>query len=156
MAFKNAIIDDRLDKKYSLSYIYAEHTDDWYGRQYHKFPYDWDIVIDEELDCWFMNCMYFDDPKLDYAKLDKSLWVLYYKGEVIKIILDRDFRIKTNGTLYDIVWKILSIKNNKILNEKEIIELLKDILKVYGVNGFWTEKEECTIYVREEVLGEYI
>ncbi|ULO01860.1 hypothetical protein AVANS_1241 [Campylobacter sp. RM5004] len=156
MAFKNAIIDDRLDKKYSFVDICIRYSNDWYLRQYRKFPFEERIVIDEELDCWFMNCMYFDDPELDYAKLDKSLWVLYYKGEVIKIILDRDFRIKINGTLYDIVWKILSIKNNKILNEKEIIELLRDILKVYGVNGFWTEKEECTIYVREEILEELL
>ncbi|MBZ7993133.1 hypothetical protein AVBRAN9333_05410 [Campylobacter sp. RM9333] len=156
MAFKNAIIDDRLDKKYSLSYIYGEHTNSWYGRQCHKFPYDWRIVIDEELDCWFMNCMYFDDPELDHAKLNKSLWILYYKGEHIRIILDYDIKQEIDNVVYNRVYKILSIRDNKTLSEKEIIALLREILAVYKWDGSLDEKEECTIYVREEVLKDEV
>ena len=156
MAFKNAIIDDRLDKKYSLSYIYGEHTNSWYGRQCHKFPYDWYIVIDEELDCWFMNCMYFDDPELDHAKLSKSLWILYYKGEHIRIILDYDISQEIDNVVYNRVYKILSIRDNKTLNEKEIIALLREILAVYKWDGSLDEKEECTIYVREGIFEELL
>ncbi|MBZ7981627.1 hypothetical protein AVBRAN12640_03640 [Campylobacter sp. RM12640] len=156
MAFKNAIIDDRLEKKYSFVDICIEHTNDWYLRQHHKFPFEERIVIDEELDCWFMNCMYFDDPELDHAKLNKSLWILYYKGEHIRIILDYDISQEIDNVVYDKVYKILSIRDNKTLNEKEIIALLREILVVYKWDGSLDEKEECTIYVREEVLKDEV
>ncbi|MBT0882905.1 hypothetical protein [Campylobacter sp. 2018MI13] len=156
MAFKNAIIDDRLDKKYSLSYIYGEHTNSWYGRQHHKFPYDWYIVIDEELDCWFMNCMYFDDPELDHAKLNKSLWILYYKGEHIRIILDYDIKQEIDNVVYNRVYKILSIKDNKTLSEKEIIALLREILAVYKWNGSLNNDKEFKAYIIDEVFEDIL
>lgn len=53
MAFKNAIIDDRLEKKYSFVDICIKHTNDWYLRQHHKFPFDykWDGSLDEKEEC---------------------------------------------------------------------------------------------------------
>ncbi|MBT0879888.1 hypothetical protein [Campylobacter sp. 2018MI27] len=156
MAFKNAIIDDRLEKKYSFVDICIKHTNDWYLRQHHKFPYEERIVIDEELDCWFMNCMYFDDPELDHAKLNKSLWILYYKGEHIRIILDYYIKQEIDNVVYNRVYKILSIRDNKTLSEKEIIALLREILAVYKWDGSLDEKEECTIYVREEVFKDEV
>ncbi|MBZ7975515.1 hypothetical protein [Campylobacter sp. RM12637] len=156
MAFKNAIIDDRLEKKYSFVDICIKHTNDWYLKQHHKFPFEERIVIDEELDCWFMNCMYFDDPELDHAKLNKSLWILYYKGEHIRIILDYDIKQEIDNVVYNRVYKILSIRDNKTLNEKEIIALLKEILVVYKWDGSLNNDKEFKAYIIDEVLGEYI
>ncbi|MBT0884281.1 hypothetical protein [Campylobacter sp. 2018MI10] len=156
MAFKNAIIDDRLEKKYSFVDICIKHTNDWYLRQHHKFPYEERIVIDEELDCWFMNCMYFDDPELDHAKLNKSLWILYYKGEHIRIILDYYIKQEIDNVVYNRVYKILSIRDNKTLSEKEIIALLREILAVYKWNGSLNNDKEFKAYIIDEVLGEYI
>ncbi|MBZ7990772.1 MULTISPECIES: hypothetical protein [unclassified Campylobacter] len=156
MAFKNAIIDDRLEKKYSFVDICIEHTNDWYLRQHHKFPFEERIVIDEELDCWFMNCMYFDDPELDHAKLNKSLWILYYKGEHIRIILDYDIKQEIDNVVYNRVYKILSIRDNKTLSEKEIIALLREILAVYKWNGSLNNDKEFKAYIIDEVLGEYL
>ena len=154
MAFKNAIIDDRLEKKYSFVDICIKHTNDWYLRQHHKFPFEKRIVIDEELDCWFMNCMYFDDPELGLTKLNKSLWILYYKH--IRIILDYDIKQEIDNVVYNRVYKILSIRDNKTLNEKEIIALLREILAVYKWDGSLNNDKEFKAYIIDEVLGEYL
>ncbi|MBZ7985135.1 hypothetical protein AVANS14531_02115 [Campylobacter sp. Cr9] len=156
MAFKNAIIDDRLEKKYSFVDICIKHTNDWYLRQHHKFPFEKRIVIDEELDCWFIRCMNFDDPELDHAKLSKSLWILYYKGEHIRIILDYDIKQEIDNVVYNRVYKILSIRDNKTLNEKEIIVLLREILAVYKWDGSLNNDKEFKAYIIDEVLGEYL
>ena len=82
--------------------------------------------------------MAFHDPKVDHGYLSKSLWILYYKGEVFEIILENELYNKTiDHVSYDKVWLLLDIKpiTYNALIILEIFALLKEILNVYGLGG---------------------
>lgn len=151
MAFKNAYVNKRMDKKYCLTDIYVKYTDSYYNRTHHTLGDYKKIVIDEELDCWFMMCRQYDDPELDHAKLSEALWILYYKGNVIEVLLDYFFYEFINGVFYDKVWFVLKISKNTLLNEKEVVELLKTILDVYNVDGARYTKKGYKVYVLDKL-----
>lgn len=155
MAFKNAVVTKELDEKYKMTDIFCNYTDSLYYKQNRMMPNRYRLVIDEELDCFIMQAYNFLDPELEHARLSKGLWVLYYKGNLIEVILDYDFDITIDGVLYDKVWSIFDIKNNELLSEKEVINLLKEILVVYNVAGAWGDiEEDYKVYVIDEIIKE--
>ena len=79
MAFENAIITKEDDEKYRLSALYGKYN---YGA---KLP-NLNFTIDRQLDCWLLKIYSFPDPNYDRAFLSKSIWVLYYDGEYMKVV----------------------------------------------------------------------
>lgn len=137
MAFENAIITKEDDEKYGLTKMFLK-----YNRHDRGLPDRWYWVIDRERNCWFMESGFFPDPELDHAYLSKSLWVLYYKGEMFEIILDTELYNKIiDQVSYDKVWLLLDIRpiTYSRLTNKEIFTLLKEILDVYGLGGAWRQ-----------------
>lgn len=89
-----------------------------------------------------MESGFFHDPKMDHWYLSKSLWILYYKGEMFEIILENELYNKTiDHVSYDKVWLLLDVKpiTYSALAIEEIFALLKEILNVYGLGGAWRE-----------------
>ena len=85
---------------------------------------------------------FFHDPKVDHGYLSKSLWILYYQGEMFEIILENELYNKTiDHVSYDKVWLLLDVKPiiYGALAIEEIFALLKEILNVYGLGGAWRE-----------------
>ena len=78
--------------------------------------------------------------------LSKSLWILYYKGEMFEVILENELYNKTiDHVSYDKVWLLLDVKPiiYGVLAIEEIFSLLKEILNVYGV-GWCMETDQIT------------
>ena len=72
----------------------------------------------------------FHDPKVDHGYLSKSLWILYYQGEMFEIILENELYNKTiDHVSYDKVWLLLDVKpiTYNALVILEIFALLKDL-----------------------------
>ena len=137
MAFENAIITKEDDEKYGLTNIFLK-----YNPSDNVLPDQWYWVIDKERDCWLMESVFFIDPKMDHGYLSKSLWILYYKGEMFEIILENELYNKTiDHVSYDKVWLLLDVKpiTYSALAIEEIFALLKEILNVYGLGGAWRE-----------------
>ena len=137
MAFENAIITKEDDEKYGLTNIFLK-----YNPSDNVLPDQWYWVIDKECDCWLMESGFFHDPKVDHGYLSKSLWILYYKGEMFEVILENELYNKTiDHVSYDKVWLLLDVKPiiYSALAIEEIFALLKEILNVYGLGGAWRE-----------------
>ncbi|WP_459880402.1 hypothetical protein [Campylobacter concisus] len=103
MAFENAIITKEDDEKYGLTNIFLK-----YNPSDKSLPDQWYWVIDKEResDCWLMESGFFHDPKVDHGYLSKSLWILYYQGEMFEIILENELYNKTiDHVSYDKVCK---------------------------------------------------
>ena len=89
-----------------------------------------------------MESGFFHDSKVDHGNLSKSLWILYYQGEMFEIILENELYNKTiDHVSYDKVWLLLNVKpiTYSALVVEEIFALLKEILIVYGLGGAWRE-----------------
>ena len=146
MAFENAIITKEDDEKYGLSKIYYKYNP---KREVFINKQDW--VINRELDCWLWDIFYFPDPEYDHGTLVKAIWILYYKGEIIEVVLDYDINRALIPKQFHRIWQLLDLnpKQTKLISRDEIIILLDNALQTYGYDGIWEQIPNYTMEVQD-------
>lgn len=153
MAFENAIITKEDDKKYKLTKIFLKYN------PYDKgLPDQWYWVIDRERDCWLMKTGFFPDPEVDHGYLTKDLWTLYYKGDIVEVILDIELDEEKeiiNSIKYDTVWYLLELHPRRTwkLKTQDIIDLLAEALDVFGLNGAWDQAPNFKVKLISKLKG---
>ena len=145
MAFVNEYISDENIEKYQIDAVMNSY------RERKKFPdeyYKHRWTIDKERRIWFM---WVDTPKdpLDYTRYTgERIFILHMHGQNIEIVLRKVFdesSSKATDNPFYVTWKLekiikpISLQN---ISDKEIIEILRETLKIYGADGM----DNVTIY----------
>lgn len=99
-------------------------------------------TIDKERDIWFsyMVSIHLDDHREGYT--GENIFILHYKGQNIELDLRRVHNettsLKLTDNPYKVKWKLKKVNNMDELKDityQEIVEVLTEVLKVYGTRG---------------------
>ena len=146
MEFVNEYISDENIKKFHIDELMNNvqcknsiRTTKPFPSKYYK--HHW--TIDRERKIWFMWTDTPNDPLEPSRYTGEIFFMLNYKGENIEIILRQIFEEssrKFTDNPFNIVWSLARIIPESIgeLSYKEIVELIKEILSIYGTRGINT------------------
>ena len=154
MAFINEYISEENIEKYQINELrnsYSKYKN--HPKKHHR--HHW--TIDTEREIWFMWVGVRQDP-LDHTRTTgERFFTLYYKNEPIEIVLRRVFEESSDKSIenpYYVTWKLdctEELSNLKNIEEKEIIEVLKEALNIYGTHGIKTSVPFENIIVKLKV-----
>lgn len=148
MAFVNEYISDKNIKKFQIYELMNNVQSKNSKRQKKPFPdkyYKHHWTIDKEREIWFMWTDTPNDPLEPSRYTGERFFILNYKGESIEVVLRKIFdesSRKLTDNPFHIVWSLDRITPESIeeLSYKEIIELVKEALCVYGTAGIKTSE----------------
>jgi hypothetical protein len=89
----------------------------------------------------------FPDYEYGHNMLEKAIWILYYKGEIIEVVLNYDIDEALRPGEFHRIWKLLNLnpKQTPLLWASDIMKLLNVILKAYG----YSTREQIPNYTME-------
>jgi len=146
MAFINEYISDEDIEKYQIDALMNSYQGEGtFPDKYYKHRW----TIDKERGVWFIWVYDPKDPLEDYRRgTGESIFILHMHGQNIEIVLrdvfDESSKKTTDNPFY-VTWKLekiikpISLQN---ISDKEIIEILREALKIYGADGM----DNVTIY----------
>ena len=90
-------------------------------------------------------------PEYDHGTLVKAIWILYYKGEIIEVVLDYDINRALRPKQFHRIWQLLDLnpKQTKLISRDEIIILLDNALQTYGYDGIWEQIPNYTMELQD-------
>jgi len=146
MAFVNEYISNENIERFQIDELMNNYRVEEWHRGPKPFPnnhYTHRWTIDEERESWFM---WVHDPhKPDHREgyTGERIFILNYKGKRVEVVLRKVFKEssrKLTDNPFNIVWMLDRIAPEFIeeLTNEEIIELVKEALGVYGIDGLKT------------------
>ena len=146
MAFVNEYISNENIKKFQINELMNTVQSKNCKREKNPFPsknYKHHWTIDKEREIWFMWADTPNDPLEPSRYTGEIFFILNYRGEIIEVVLRQIFKEssrKLTDNPFNIVWSLDRITPESIgeLSYKEIVELIKETLSVYGTRGIKT------------------
>ncbi|GAB6142170.1 hypothetical protein JCM14076_28990 [Methylosoma difficile] len=139
MAFVNEIVSEENIQKYGLDELKKDFDHfGWLKGRPEGFWHAW--TIDRERSIYFMQAKMIEEngPSGRPEPTTKDIFILNIKGIDIRILLDRVRCSKwiTESPFY-IGWSLLEIDmpSSFQMSREDVIQILKEALKVYGPNG---------------------
>ena len=148
MAIINEYISQEDIKKYNLEKLVKKYK--FYPRHLQIDNISW--TVDKKRDIWLIRCAEEHDPDIDHAGTRENIFTLHYKGVDIevRVWLEEDSQTNIYISPFIVIWRFLSVDPSSFdgVDEKEIKEVLKEFLTVYGDSGIRAQKEAKNAIVK--------
>ena len=148
MAIINEYVSQEDIKKYNLEKLVKKY--DFYTYSPSLDSIDW--TVDKERGIWLISCGLEHNPDIDHGTTRENIFTLHYKGVDIevRVWLEEDSQTNIYISPFIVIWRFLSVDPSSFdgVDEKEIKEVLKEFLTVYGDSGIRAQKEAKNAIVK--------
>ncbi|RXI43663.1 hypothetical protein CRU99_06945 [Malaciobacter mytili] len=155
MEFINEYVSKENIEKYKLFELKEKYEEETLSEE-DRTHYSLYWVINKQRDIWFKSITAVMDPTWDFRQgTGEKIWILHYKGTNIEVRLflvsegsSRSFKERP----FIRIWELVSIKPESLedISNKELKELIKEALIVYGHQGMFSSvaQEDVNVVFR--------